>query len=266
MDPRPLGLTCLSALVLLLCCAGNAQARDREPDYQQWVQLYATLKLPHRLRAELDLQSRRLNAPLRRVETESGQVSYQPNPNTILLLRPLVGYDFTPWLTAYLGYLWTPDYFDNPEVRSRSDISEHRIFVQLTVGHTFGKFNLGGRTRVEQRVRTDGPGSPENDAGYTAWAQRVRQMARLAYRLGDSPFLLIAWDEIFIHLNRTNYPSKPGLDQNRAFLGLGYQAEPMLRLEFGYTNVFVRRYTDPNQINHVLQLAVVFTYDASRGM
>ena len=49
----------------------------------------------------------------------------------------------------------------------------------------------------------------------------------------------------------SDYRTEPGLDQNRAFIGLGYQAAPDLRVELGYMNHYVYRYTDAHQVNHV---------------
>jgi hypothetical protein len=57
-------------------------------------------------------------------------------------------------------------------------------------------------------------------------------------------------------MNTTNYPSEPGFDQNRAFLGLGYDSK-RVRVEAGYMNQYVHRYTDPNQVNHVAVLLFV---------
>jgi hypothetical protein len=257
---RSFGWIAVAAVILL--SGSKAGARDREPDYQQWAQLYLVTKLPKRLLFEFDLQARRLNAPLRGVVDENGTTHYQQNPNTVLMVRPLFGYQVLPWMSAYLGYAWVPDFFDNPAVRDRSNISEHRIFEQLSLGRGYAPFHVSSRTRLEQRARSNGPGSSENDVGYSIWAHRLRQMARLAYTISDTPFMLIAWDELFIHLNRTNYPSRPGVDQNRAFVGAGYQASAALRAELGYMNLFVRRYTDPNQINHVLLLSLYLTFDA----
>jgi hypothetical protein len=62
----------------------------------------------------------------------------------------------------------------------------------------------------------------------------------------------VLWDEIFFHLNDTDYPINLGLDQNRAFAGLAYRPAEWLILEGGYLNQFVRRYSDPHQVNHVL--------------
>jgi hypothetical protein len=131
------------------------------------------------------------------------------------------------------------------------------------MAHTMGAFGLSSRTRIEQRFRSDGPGSAENDGGHSRWAYRFRELVRLAYTVAESPFQLLVWDEIFVHLNRTNYPSEPGLDQNRLFAGASYQPNRVLRAELGYMNQFVRRYTDPDQVNHVLLMSLYLKVDVS---
>ena len=65
------------------------------------------------------------------------------------------------------------------------------------------------------------------------------------------PFQLIASDELFLNLSESDFRTEPGFDQNRAFLGVGYQATPDLRVELGYMNHYVHRYTDADQVNHV---------------
>lgn len=77
-----------------------------------------------------------------------------------------------------------------------------------------------------------------------------------------SPWQLIAYDEVLVHLSQTNYPSRPGFDQNRAFAGLGYDTAGA-RVEIGYLNQYVHRFTDPDQVNHVLSVNLVIKLGAA---
>ncbi|MBM4361631.1 MAG: DUF2490 domain-containing protein, partial [Deltaproteobacteria bacterium] len=231
---------------------------------QQWLQVLVDAKLPAHFLANLDLQSRRGDAPLLHDQLPDGSFVDRPSPNATVLIRPSVGYAITPWLSGWVGYLWQPAFFDDPSVRERRDVNEHRIFEQLSTSFSLGPLTLGTRTRLEQRYRAHGPGSDLADGGLPHWAHRVRQQIRGQVRLGeDSPWLAIVWDEIFFHLNQTAYPSEPGLDQNRVFLGAGYQASPELRVELGYLNQYVKRFTDADQLNHVLSASLVFRVDGS---
>lgn len=255
----------LLAVIALWLLPQPSTARALEPDYQQWLQVQLDLKLPHKLLTNLDVQARRMNAPLNAVKDASGEVvSYASNPNSMLLVRPSVGYQLLPWLSGWAGYGATPVFFDDPRVRGAKNIDEHRLFEQLSSSFKLADFVLSTRTRLEQRVRGNGPGSAENDADLPRWAHRLRQLARAQFTLvGGTPWLGIVWDEVFVHLNETNYPSKAGLDQNRLFVGAGYQASPELRVELGYLNQYVRRFSDPHQLNHVLSASLNFKLDAS---
>src|SRR5690606_22551885 len=159
---------------------------------------------------------RRLNAPLYYPDPGNPSVSVE-SPNTMVLLRPYFGYQFRHNMTAWVGYAYVPDLFDDPAMRDARNIHEHRVFTQFTVNDTFKeRFELGTRARMEHRVRTHGPGSPDNDGGLSSWAHRLRLFERFAVRFKkDSPWFAVAYSETFFHLNETRYPSKPRIDQQR---------------------------------------------------
>jgi hypothetical protein len=239
----------LRIMTLVLCFIPGLARADAEPDYQQWVQLYAEGNLDTLLpglRLGLDLHARRGNAPLL-----CDPAGCSPSPNTLLIVRPSVGYALSPKHALWLGYAWVPNLFDDPLVRGARNTHEHRIWEQYSGRFVFGRAELGIRTRLEHRFRSAGPG--EGDV-----AHRLRQLVRFAYTLSSGkPWLVIFTDELFLHLSESGYRTEPGLDQNRAFLGLGYQANPDFRVEMGYMNHYVHRYTDANQLNHVFSLNVV---------
>ncbi len=263
-------LIVLTALVAGFLLPAKGSAQGLEPDYQQWLQVQLDLKLPRKLLVNLDLQGRRMNAPLHGVKDAGGSVvDYAQNPNSMLLMRPSLGYQVLPWLSGWAGYGFTPVFFDEPKVRAAKDVREHRLFEQISTSFDLAPAGLSvavsTRTRLEHRFRNDGPGSSENAAGLPSWAHRLRQQVRAQLTLVEGkPWLAVVWDELFVHLNDTNYPSESGLDQNRAFVGAGYQAGSELRVELGYLNQYVRRFTDPNQLNHVLSVSMSFKLDAAQ--
>ncbi len=107
---------------------------------------------------------------------------------------------------------------------------EERFWQQAT--YPLGEFiggQLSGRTRLEQRTR-DG----SDEVGV-----RLRQQLRYAYRFEESPFGLVAWNEIFLGLNETPWGQPVGFDQNRLFAGVSFSPANNLRLEAGYLNQFV---------------------------
>ncbi len=232
---------------LALCAAVDpAHAQSAEPDFEQWVAVVAEGNLDglaSGLRLQLEIQTRRMNAPLR-YGTPAGTLE---NPNTTLLVRPSVSYQFRPWGAVAIGYGFTPSFYDDGAV---TDIHEHRIWEQFVGTLARPRFVFSSRTRLEQRIRTLGPGTGQ-------WAHRLREMARVQVTLAQGePWLLVVFDEIMFNFDDSDYRTESGFDQNRAFAGFGYQARPNARFELGYLHQFVNRIAQPNQSNHVLLVNV----------
>lgn len=240
-----------AALLALLAAAATppsiAAARAVDEDFQPWLQLFVDGRSGERLRWSLDLQSRWLDVPQARDAQTGKEVD---SSNTVILIRPAVGWALADWITIWAGYAYQPVFFYNPDLQDARDTDEHRAWEQFSLSHREGAWGFGLRSRLEQRYRTDGPGDGE-------WAHRFRQQARAAYELSfDRRWQLVLWDEVFFHLNDTDYPSNLGLDQNRAFAGAAFRPIEWLTLEGGYLTQFVRRYSDPHQVNHILLLQI----------
>jgi hypothetical protein len=94
--------------------------------------------------------------------------------------------------------------------------------------------------------------------GNDAVAWRFRQFARLAKTVSNrAGFALIAWNEIFVHMNDTTRTAQ-GFDQNRVFGGVGLGVARNTRLEVGYVNQAIQG--NPDRMNHVLLVFVNATY------
>jgi hypothetical protein len=142
----------------------------------------------------------------------------------VTIFRPGLGYRVSPTLDLWVGYAWVTT------ARDGRDVREERFWQQAT--YPLGEFiggQLSGRTRLEQRTR-DG----SDEVGV-----RLRQQLRYAYRFEESPFGLVAWNEIFLGLNETTWGQPSGFDQNRLFAGVSFSPANNLRLEAGYLNQFV---------------------------
>ena len=130
---------------------------------------------------------------------------------------------------------------NHPAGKEASD--ENRLWQQIAYkfDSTYG-INLSSRTRLEQRWREGG-----DDTSY-----RLRQMIRASMPLSIHPKLsIVAFDELFINLNNTDWSVNRGSDQNRIFLGASWAFSPSTSIESGYLNQYVNtRNTD--RINHVL--------------
>lgn len=162
----------------------------------------------------------------------------------VTILRPGFGYRVSPSLDLWVGYAWITT------ARDGADLREERFWQQGT--YPLGEFlggQLTGRTRLEQRLR-DG----DDDVGL-----RLRQQFRFAYRFTDSSFGLVAWNEIFLGMNETDWGQPEGFDQNRLFAGISLQAQDRVRLEAGYLNQIVNRSArDLNRDNIQLSATISF--------
>ena len=103
------------------------------------------------------------------------------------------------------------------------------------------------RTRLEQRWLDNG-----DDTGW-----RFRQLLRFELPFAANGRLaLIGANEFLVAMNDTDWGERSGLDQNRLFLGLGYQAGENAFIEFSYLNLYVDRPVIEDVVNHLLFASV----------
>lgn len=165
------------------------------------------------------------------------------------IVRIAPGYQIHDNVTLFLGYTWVPNRLGNG-----LDFDEHDInqAVSWAFKPDWGKFS--GRTMLEWRFVT-------HDSEVAA---RLRQKFRADYPLPRiHPYLkLIGWEEMFFNLNSVAWGPSGGFDQNRAFLGLGWQLDrdAHYALELGYLNQFIHLTGKPNVMNHMLFTGVQFRF------
>ena len=201
-----------TTLLFTIGYVGRAHALTRS-EFHQWTALLSTGRLkqgPPGMTFWFDAHARRGDS------------------NTVLILRPGVGAQLTPWLTLWAGYAWVPTFGD----RSRGTTHEHRVWEQITLSHQTAGWSFQSRTRLEQRVSDAG-----DDVGH-----RIREFVRVNWQ-PDANFPMGAafWDEIFIGLNNTDWGAPKGFDQNRLFLGPFLNPLPWARLEMGYLFAYLDR-------------------------
>lgn len=155
------------------------------------------------------------------------------------ILRPGLGYALSDSATLWAGYGWIKT---SPNPNPVFD--EHRVWQQITWSKDFDPTRLGLRSRLEQRFLETG-----SDTGW-----RFRQLVSLRRPIDCTNLTLVAWDEVFINLNDTNWGASGGFDQNRVFLGVGLKACPSspYRVEVGYLNQYVNRSTNSDLSNHLV--------------
>lgn len=185
-------------------------------DGQVWVQGIVRVKLTERLRLWLEAQPRIGGDGLRQ-----------------LLLRPAVGWQVTPNWSIWQGYGFTPGF--DPYRR------ENRLYQESLYDHSFGSLRMVNRTRLEERFIE----------GVEGVSLRARHLLRFTHPVDAAKRWFVAVsDEAFATLNDASGGPQSGFDQNRAYVGLRWQATQALALEIGYLHQFVDRTSDDDLSNN----------------
>lgn len=175
---------------------------------------------------------------------------------------------FRPGYTFYLsdqarltvGYAYVTAYSGSEEV---PDIPEHRPWQQIQWFDKKKHFNMMQYLRLEERFRqkvSDGELIDEYQFSY-----RVRYNLSLTIPLTSEgvvpgkPFVFVS-DELMVNFGKEivyNY-----FDQNRFFVGVGYQFTKALNAHIGYLNVFLQRPTGNEFVNtHALRVFIFHNLD-----
>lgn len=234
---RPRNLTALLQWCLLLTLVfwgANVQAQS-ESDTGTWLGLFARGEFDS---AKDDVDDSRLRWWF------DGHARFFQNTDGFgqSIVRPGLGYALSDTTTLWAGYGWI-----RTSPASGPIIDEHRIWQQVTWSETYQPWSIGSRSRLEQRFL-------EADAG-TGW--RFRQLVSARRALDSAPeFSLVAWDELFVHLNDTDWGAHRGFDQNRLFLGFGWKPRSgrQSRVEIGYLNQYINRAGGQDLTNHLISV------------
>ena len=245
-------LPAVTALVLIAAAtpavpslAAQETIRHTEDEKGAWLAFTATNPISDKWRLLTEVQIRQYDAgkqPMQRFFRTG-------------LLRVL-----TPGVRAGAGYLFAHTYPPEEFVPVVTRTSEHRMFEQLDMNATTGRFAWNHRYRLEQRWLERLGTAGADSAQHLGWnySNRFRYMGRVTTAPGGGapkngkPYVT-AYDEIFLSFGRVVRYNV--FDQNRAFAGVGYQWSPKFRAELGYLNQFVLRSngTDAER-NHILLL------------
>lgn len=223
-------LTIAVALCSLMLFDSPAARAELQDDFRMWGNVTARGNFGP---IDPDLKRWRWWMEVQTRARESGKEMDQ------LLIRPGIGYALTDHSTLWIGYAHVTNY---PVVGD--EIHENRLWQQhMWSGPTF----LGGftsRTRFEQRWQENG-----NDTG-----GRFRQFFKFNWPFPFHPAAsFVVWDEMFVHLNTTDWGARQGFDQNRGFAGLGYRWQPQILTEVGYLNQYINT-ANTDRMNHILSV------------
>jgi len=165
------------------------------------------------------------------------------------IIRPGMGYAINHTTSIWVGYALIP----TAEPFSKTTFNERRFWQQLLWDNKFSFGSVTSRSRLEERL------APRlgDDTGI-----RFRQMFKVSVPLTDAPaYSVVASDEYFLNLNNNDWGPRKGFDQNRAFIGIGYNFNKEIKSEIGYMNQYINRpLTSVNRNNHILSINFYFNY------
>lgn len=195
-------------VAVILTSPSMAAAPAIASDPQAWLDSGASIRLAPKLSANLTAIARFGDAAGGLYETEFGGG---------------LGYDLGNGWTAAVGYVRVPGYRDGHATHVEDRPSEQVGFRLFRLGGA----SIGGRVRLEQRLRDDGNG--------TGW--RLRPQIKLLLPLHPgSPIALVASHESFIQLNHTDWGQLAGYSRMRNTIGLRTTLLPHVAIEADYIN------------------------------
>ncbi len=167
-----------------------------------------------------------------------------------LLLRPAVNYQVNPGLTLTAGYgfIQTYTYGDfNPS----APFPEHRLWEQAWWRYKRRGLNWGTRIRFENRFL-----KLPSETSYH-YENRLRLFQQATKPLSDKTYVT-ASNEFKLYIKP--YVSTSAFDQNRAYVAMGRNLSPSVRLEIGYLNqLLLRRSGKVLESNHTLMVTLFST-------
>ena len=211
-------------LIVLLISAQvtHAQTKEFETREQTWFGYFNQTRFTKRSGLWLDLHLRLTNDFVKQ--------------KNLSILRAGYTYYISDQVRLTAGYAYVTQYGLSPE---EPDVPEHRPWQQIQWFEKKNGFNLMQWFRIEERFRTKVAAGELTDSYNFNWRFRYNFALTIPLRgkvvQAKTPFLFFN-DEIHINAGKeivNNY-----FDQNRLFLGFGYQFTSHLNAQLGYMYVF----------------------------
>lgn len=172
-----------------------------------------------------------------------------------------------------VAYAQTHRYGDYPSVANRP-APERRTYEELTLKSLLKRFVLTHRLRLEQRWLGARSDNGQGDVQEWKFQQRVRYQLAGLYPLGKpvlstNGWYLNAYDELLMSFGGNAGNTK--LSENRLAGGVGYQLNPLARVELNYLQQF-HRHARPDpvsgrevvEVNQGVQLMLFYSLDFTR--
>lgn len=233
-------------IVLVAETSFSQTAKEFETREQTWFGYFNQTRFTKRSGLWLDLHLRLTNEFV--------------NQKNLNIIRAGYTYYFSDQVRLTAGYAYVTQYGLAPE---EPDVPEHRPWQQIQWMEKKKGFNMMQWFRIDERFRTRVVDGALTDRYNFNW--RFRYNIALTFPLrgkvvqAKTPFLFFN-DEIHINAGKeivNNY-----FDQNRLFLGLGYQFTAHLNAHLGYMYIFQQLPAGYKYANiHAIRFFVFHTLD-----
>jgi hypothetical protein len=244
MVKNPLVVAFLS--ISSLCLAQPAAVVDQPIE---WFAITTTSKLTKHINVYADIHLRYAKG-------------FDPMQNQIRIAPEWV---FSKTISfAPIGFVYIRNflYGDQP---AKFENNEHRFYQQVMIKHSKGKWAFNHRLRVEERyiqIHTSTP-SGDIDEGFNNQQTRIRYRALVTYafnkpKVEAGAFFGSFYDEFFISWGSKVTYNSP--DQNRLYLGVGYQFSKNVSLQTGFLYQALLKANGTLQENNV-GVMTQFTYN-----
>ncbi len=249
-------LSLISVLIVGFQVLFAQENRDIVTQPIQWVTLNSNLSFGKRICLLLEGQFRQAQ----NLEPQQYQ------------LRTALDVKITEHLSiAPLGYVYTWNYKYGKQPAAFEN-NEHRIFQQVSYKHLIGVVKMDHRLRMEERFiqnHSIGNSGSVVDEGYVVRQNRLRYrlMARVplnSRKIEPHTYFLSAYDEIFVSWGDKITFHEP--DQNRLFMGVGYQFDKSFTLQGGFIYQLLLKANGTMQENNIgIQLQLAYNIDLAKG-
>ena len=140
--------------------------------------------------------------------------------------------------------------------------TENRLWEQYQINNKWSKNTMTHRLRLEQRW------VEQLATNSTAYQNRFRYLNRNLFHIADlksekQQIYAIVQDEIFLIIGENKLNSK-FIDQNRFFVGLGFNHNNKIRAELGYMNQFVTSSYGNDAMNHIVSVTLFHYLDLQK--
>jgi len=155
------------------------------------------------------------------------------------------------------GFIQSFPFGDYPTLKGIQN--ENRIHQSLIWSSTQDKFDLQNRIRLEQRwLMPYLPGDTK-----AMYYNRIRYMLKVTYPI-NTKLKAVVWDELFVSFGKNVKANV--FDQNRLFVGFGYEWAKGQRVELGYFSMILQQGNTVNklpifQFNNGFVLSVFNLFD-----